>query len=279
MSLKSIAMILHDPTSHLGGLETAICVARQTGAQLHVLCVGLDYTEPGYYYAGAQAIVIQQNFEVAQKTTSELERIARQRLLHEDISWSVQSVTSLPGGLDAVIADEMRYCDLVFVNAPYQEDSNRTDTSVFEACIFGASRPVMVVPKAAPTDANFDNIMIAWDDGLPAMAAAREAVPFLAQAENTEITIIDPPVHGHNRSDPGGRLAGYLSRFGARADVTVLARAQPSIAAQLLARAKERDVSMIVMGAYGHSPLREAMLGGATRDMLRLTHLPVLMAH
>jgi len=114
---------------------------------------------------------------------------------------------------------------------------------------------------------------------LPAMAAAREAVPFLAQAENTEITIIDPPVHGHNRSDPGGRLAGYLSRFGARADVTVLARAQPSIAAQLLARAKEHDVSMIVMGAYGHSPLREAMLGGATRDMLRLTHLPVLMAH
>ena len=68
-------------------------------------------------------------------------------------------------------------------------------------------------------------------------------------------------------------------RFGARTDVAVLARSQPSIANQLLIRAKERDVDLLVMGAYGHSPMREAILGGATRDILAATHLPLFMAH
>lgn len=279
MSFKTIATVLHDPDSHRSALEMAISFARKMNAHLRVLCIGVDHSDPGYYYAGAQAFAVQQNFEQAQGTSNALVEIARQRLGPEDILWDVQGVTALPGGLDAVIADEMRFCDLVIAAAPYQADSTYTDTQVFESCIFGANRPMLVVPNGALTDAVFDNIMVAWDNGLPAMGAAREAIPLLAMARGAEITIIDPPIHGRDRSDPGGRLAGYLCRFGARANVAVLALSQPSIAAQLLTRAKEQGASLVVMGAYGHSPMREAILGGATRDMLKLTHLPVFMAH
>lgn len=279
MSYKSIATIMHDPQGHRDALEMAISFARKSGAHLHVLCVGVDHTDPGYYYAGAQAIAVQQNFEETLGIATELEAIARARLAAEDIVWAVQSVTTLPGGLDPFIADGMRFFDLVIAAAPYQDGSSRTDTLVFEACLFGANRPILIVPHGARTDAAFEKLLIAWDDGLPAMASAREAIPLIAQANRAEITIIDPPVHGHDRSDPGGRLASYLVRFGARADVAVLARSQPSIANQLLMRAKERDADLLVMGAYGHSPMREAILGGATRDMLRTTHMPVFMAH
>ena len=62
-------------------------------------------------------------------------------------------------------------------------------------------------------------------------------------------------------------------------EVAIHAKTQPSIAAQLLTRATENGADLIVMGGYGHSRLREAMLGGVTRDVLRLTTLPVLMAH
>lgn len=279
MSFKSIAIIMHDPTCHRAALEMAISFARKSAAHLHVLCVGVDQTDPGYYYAGAQAIAVQQNFEETQSIAAELDVIARNRLAAEDIAWDVRSVTTLPGGLDPLVADSMRFFDLVVTAAPYQTGSTRTDTLVFEACLFGANRPILVVPNGAKTDANFKKVMIAWDDGLPAMSSARGAIPLIAEATNAEITIIDPPIHGHDRSDPGGRLASYLVRFGARTDVAVLARSQPSIANQLLIRAKERDVDLLVMGAYGHSPMREAILGGATRDILAATHLPLFMAH
>lgn len=279
MSFKTISTVLHDPTSHRAALEMAISFARQVNAHLRVLCIGVDHMDPGYYYAGAQALAIQQNFEQAQGIANELEDITRQRLAAEDIVWEVQTVMTLPGGIDAVISDEMRFCDLVVAAAPYQDDSTHTDALVFESCIFGANRPMLIVPSGAATNAIFESVMIAWDNGLPAMGAARAAIPLIAAAKTAEITIVDPPVHGHDRSDPGGRLAGYLCRFGARANVAVLARSQPSLAAQLLKRAKEQDNSLIVMGAYGHSPIREAILGGATRDMLKLTHLPVFMAH
>jgi len=279
MSYKSIATILHDSESPRFALEMAISFARKTGAHLHVLCIGVDDTDPGYYYAGAQAIAVQQNFEVAQGIAGELEGIARARLAAEDFVWDVQNVTTLPGGLDPFLTDSMRFFDLIVLPAPYQNASNRTDTHIFEACLFGADRPILVVPEGAKTDAQFEKLIIGWDDGTPAMNAARAAIPLIASSKNVEITVIDPSVHAPDRSDPGGRIAAYLARFGSRVDVAVFARSQPSIANQLLMRAKESGADLMIMGAYGHSPMREAILGGATRDMLRATRMPVFMAH
>jgi len=68
-------------------------------------------------------------------------------------------------------------------------------------------------------------------------------------------------------------------RLGVKAEVTVLARTQPSVADVLASHARDRDADMMVMGAYGHSRLREAVLGGATRAVLEHAAIPVLMAH
>ncbi|WP_458789816.1 universal stress protein [Yoonia sp. MH D7] len=279
MSYKSIATILHEPAQDRAAFEVAIAFARKAGAHLHVLCIGVDDTDPGFYYAGVQALAVQQNFEISQGIANKLEACARDRLAAEDIAWDVQNVTTLPGGLDVFISDTMRFYDLIVLPTPYQDTAGRADTMIFEASVLGASRPVLMVPPACSDKINFENVMIAWDDGVQAMAACRAGLPLIAAARETEITIVDPPVHGHERSDRGGRLAAYIARFGARADISILARAEPSIGAQLLTRAKERGVDLVVMGAYGRSPLREALLGGATRDMLRLTDIPILMAH
>lgn len=276
---KSIATILHDLENPRSALELAISFARKIDAHLHVLCVGVDRTDPGYYYAGAQALAIQQNFEVCQGVANELEVLTRGRLGVEDISWDVQNITTLPGGLDPFLADSMRFYDLIVLPAPYQDKSSRTDNLIFDSCLFGAKRPMLIVPSDAATDATFEELLIGWDDGKPAMSAIREALPLIAQSRSVDITVIDPPVHGRDRSDPGGRIAAFLARHDARVSVSVLARSQPSIANQLLLRAKETGADLVVMGAFGHSPLREAILGGATRDVLRQTQLPIFMAH
>ncbi len=279
MSYKSIATIVFDREGGSAALEFAICAAREWGAHLHVVCIGVDSTDPGFYYAGAQAIAVQQNLEHAQDTVIDLEASTRARLAAEDIAWDVEAVTMMTSGLEPFLATQMRFSDLAILPLPFRENSSPLDSVIFEACIFGADIPVLVVPEGQDARVPPSRIMIAWDNGAEALHAARAAMPLCLTAQETEICVIDPPVTGANRSDPGGRLAQILARAGANVEITISARLKSSIAEQIQRRAVETDTDLIVMGAYGHSRLREAVLGGVTRTMLKNAPVPVLLAH
>ena len=110
------------------------------------------------------------------------------------------------------------------------------------------------------------------------MAAVRRALPLLQAADAVEITVVDPSPSGPERSDPGGALCQMLTRHGVKAEIAVLARTMPQISDILNRRATEIGADMVVMGAYGHSRFRQAILGGATRNMLEKAKVPVLMA-
>ena len=278
MTYKAIATVLFDQAEPSSGLETAIDLAREWNAHLHVLCMGIDHTEPGFYYAGAQAIAVQENLERARHAAQEMEKTARARLEREEVSWDVQAETLATGGLRLFLADYLRFFDLIVLPTPYAQDSPYMAVEIFETCLFGASRPVLVLPREGVVTTRYETIMMAWDDGPEGLSACRAALPMIAAASRTHVAIIDPPAHAPDRSDPGGRLAHYLARQGGKVEVSVTARSQTSIALQLLQMATEREAGLIVMGGYGHSRLREALLGGATRDMLKMTRLPVLMA-
>ena len=93
------------------------------------------------------------------------------------------------------------------------------------------------------------------------------------------ITIIDPPTHGPERSDPGGALSQWLSRQGVHSEISVLAKTMPRVADVLARHANDIGADLVVMGAYGHSRFREAILGGATRHTLETSEVPVFLAH
>jgi nucleotide-binding universal stress UspA family protein len=101
----------------------------------------------------------------------------------------------------------------------------------------------------------------------------------LKLAELVDVTVVDPPQRGPERSDPGGLLCQYLVRHGIKAQVSVLAKTLPKVSEVLARHARDEGCDMMVMGAYGHSRLREAVLGGATRAVLEGAEIPVLMAH
>ena len=109
--------------------------------------------------------------------------------------------------------------------------------------------------------------------------AVRAAMPFLQAADSVRVVVIDPPTHGPNRSDPGGLLSQFLSRHGVRVEIDVLSKTLPRVSDVLMRHVKDTEADMVVMGAYGHSRFREAILGGATRNMLEQADIPVLMAH
>jgi len=98
-------------------------------------------------------------------------------------------------------------------------------------------------------------------------------------ADNVHVVVIDPPQHGPNRSDPGGALSQYLARHGVKTEIDVLSKTMPRVSDVLCRHVQDLDADMIVMGAYGHSRFREAILGGATRNMLEQAEVPVFLAH
>jgi nucleotide-binding universal stress UspA family protein len=143
---------------------------------------------------------------------------------------------------------------------------------------------VLILPEPVMTQAQTGRrmgrrIVVAWNQSREAMAAVRRALPFLQRADLVSITVIDPPPHGAERSDPGGLLCQMLVRHGVKAEVSVLARTLPRVSDVLARHVRDIDADMVVMGAYGHSRFREAILGGATRNMLEQAEVPVFMAH
>ncbi|MGR3198989.1 MAG: universal stress protein, partial [Paracoccus sp. (in: a-proteobacteria)] len=133
-------------------------------------------------------------------------------------------------------------------------------------------------PKAEAPALPPRRVLVAWNQSAEALAAVRRALPLLQAADSVEVTCIDPGRTGPERSDPGGALTQMLTRHGVRAEVALLARPAATVSAEINRRAIEIGADLVVMGAYGHSRLRQAILGGATRNMLEQARVPVFMA-
>ncbi|WP_199259103.1 universal stress protein [Paracoccus binzhouensis] len=276
MGYKTILTVLTDMSQHQQ-LDAAVAMTRREDAHLDVFCMGVDHTQSGYYYAGASAYVFQESIDKAMAAASELEEKVREKLNPEDIRWSVDSAVAQVGGLSTLVGMRARYSDLVVLNRPYGEGATPDAEAVTEAALFEGSAPVLIVPDGLKEPFG-KKIMIAWNQSNEAMAAVRRAMPLLVAAESVEITVIDPSPNGPERSDPGGALCQMLTRHGVKAEIAVLARTLPLISDILNRRATEIGADMLVMGAYGHSRFRQAILGGATRNMLEKAEVPVLMA-
>jgi nucleotide-binding universal stress UspA family protein len=120
--------------------------------------------------------------------------------------------------------------------------------------------------------------MVCWDGGRAAARAIRDAMPFLQRAGRIEVVIVtnEPGKQDQiERSDIGAHLA----RHGHNVAVKRMPLGDVDVAAMLLSHAADQDVDFIVMGGYGHSRLREFVLGGVTRSMLHTMTVPVLMSH
>lgn len=284
MAFRSITTISTNSATQSALIHNAALVAEQARAHLDVLCLGLDRTQPGFYYAGTSAIVFQDNLANAHAYCEQLEADAHATLQGGTIDWSITGVTAQAVAVNNLIAQRARYADLVVLPRPYGgTDGNtkhdRENEAIVEAALFNANTPVLILPDDTAYPEQLNNIVIAWNDSAEALRAARAALPLLKAAKNVCIAIIDPPAHSPERSDPGGALAQMLARHGVRAEVSVLARTLPRISDTLNSYVQDKAAQMIVMGAYGHSRFREAIMGGATRHMLEHAQVPVFMAH
>jgi len=279
MAFRTITTVLTDPEANAASLKTAMELASRENAHLDVLCLGLDRTQPGFYYAGANAMVVQDNLTQAREDSERLEDYARGLLQGADFNWAATGVSAQMVALNGLIAHRTRFSDLVVLPRPYGEGRSHDFEAITEAAMFDGDAPVLIQPDGMDWPDQVRTVLVGWNESMEALRAIRAALPLLQRAENVNITIVDPPQHGPERSDPGGALSQMLSRHGVRPEVSVLSKTLPRICDVLTRHAGDIGADLVVMGAYGHSRFRESILGGATRNMLELAEVPVLMAH
>ena len=183
---------------------------------------------------------------------------------------------SLQGAADTIGRIGRRF-DLIIVGQPDRRKSS-ADQVVDEGVLFESGRPVIFVPFIQKGSAKLDRIMICWDGGRAAARAVADALPLLKKAKQVEVAIIsDKP----SKSDevPGADLGQHLARHGFKVDVKHITSPDIDVPSTILSHASDSSADMIVMGGYGHSRLREFVLGGATRGLLESMTVPVLMSH
>ena len=279
MAYKSILTILTETDDLDPVLDSAISMAQDAGAHLDVLCLGIDRTQTGYYFAGATAMMYEETLAQAQDEATRLEKAVRDRLDRADLSWGVDAMVTQSASVTTVVARHARYADLVILPKPYGEDLPADAPVIVEAAMFQGNAPVIVLAGDAAHALHAKRIVIAWNESSEAMTAVRRALPLLVKADQVSICMVAPGRHGAQTADPGAELSKMLSRHGANVEICLLPQTLPRVSEVIARHVEDSDADLLVMGAYGHSRFREAILGGATRNMLEHATVPVLMAH
>ena len=279
MAFKTLLTVMTNPEMGKAALAQTIALAESQDAHAEVLCLGVDRTQTGYYYAGANAMILQETMSQAQTEAAETLAHANDVLGKSGVRWSAEDGIAQIADVGRHVAHRARFADLVVLPRPYGENRGAEAEPIVEAAMFEGHAPVLVVPDGCAPVSAPKSILVAWNESVEAMTAIRHALPFLQKAEIARIVVIDPPTHGPDRSDPGGMLSQMLARHGVQCEIDVLSKTMTRVSDVLNRHAVDTDSDMIVMGSYGHSRFREAILGGATRNMLEQAQVPVFMAH
>ncbi|WP_207481059.1 universal stress protein [Arenibaculum pallidiluteum] len=147
-----------------------------------------------------------------------------------------------------------------------------------EDLLFGSGRPVLVIPRFGEYPSIGERVLVAWDGSAEAARAVNDAFPFLAAARKVTILVVNPDAEAVGAL-PGADIARHLARHGIEVTVSRTESRELAISDVLLNFSADEGADLLVMGGYGHSRLREMAFGGVTRDILKTTTLPVLMAH
>jgi nucleotide-binding universal stress UspA family protein len=273
MALKDLLVLVDSDAASRQRLEYALDTAGRFDARVTAMAL-----VPYPYVPAMVGVHIPPDLVQAQ--VREGERAAEQALRAAEDAARARGRSLLPltaaGSIDALersFAQAARLADLCLVGQP----DEASITLLAEAAFLRTGRPAIIVPTIGAEPGPVRRAMVAWNGSREAARAVHDALPFLVEAERTIVLSIDAPAEGGAAS--GSDLAAHLARHGARAEVSALPGGGLAVGDAILARAVDESADLLVMGGYGHSRMRELVLGGATRQILTQMSLPVLMSH
>ena len=273
-TVLSVIGIDHSDEDLLAAAE----VARQSGAHLSAVVISCVPPQPvgdlvGQTYS-TYAFAWEEENDRVNARAAELRDLLTQRGFEGD----VQPVYCLNESVDEEIATRAMYADITIIGTTMIKD-NHLLKRILDGALFASPAPVILAGQKRKVTLAPKTVVVAWNSKLEAGAAVRQSMDILAQAENVHVVVVDPNATPHAMGEePGADVAAYLSRHGVKVTVESLASGGRDPALVLQRHATDIGAGLIVMGAYGHSRLRERIFGGTTQTMLGHVDTPVLMA-
>jgi len=277
MAFKTILAVTA-PDLDDSDLQMAVELCQENDAHLAVLVMVLAAPTPigGYASVISEAWLEerQEDLDKLQQRTAAVSAF----LAAEDVSSDVASAYQEEAWADETIGQRARYTDIVLLG-PQLLSHPPLKGKVLEGSLFSSGKPMLLVPAGSTASLNPKRVMIAWDSRLEASNAVSSAMDLLSAADAVHVALVDPVEgeSGHG-AEPGADIATYLARHGVKVTVDRLPSQGRTVADTLRQHAIDVSADLLVMGAYGHSRLRQRVFGGVTRSMVDDPPLPVLLA-
>jgi nucleotide-binding universal stress UspA family protein len=184
------------------------------------------------------------------------------------------------GYIDARLPVHARYADLMVLGQADRGAPSFVPLDLPETMALSTGRPILVVPHVGAPTACGKIVMLCWNASRESARAAADALPLLQAAAKVIVLCVDARSsnYGHG-AEPGADAAAWLARHGVKATVQRDVASDSDVGSEILSRAADHEVDLIVMGLYGHSRLREMVLGGASRTVLASMTVPVFISH
>jgi nucleotide-binding universal stress UspA family protein len=276
MRFKTIAAILQGEQDAERVLDCAVPLAARFESHLvgvHAEALPVPYTSATGF---PDTEFLQVSAEMNKERADRLQAAFLKRIEGAGLSFEWRSLESLSGDSGLSGMSSVRASDLVVAGQSEASGDSGADVGTL---IYDAGRPVLVVPHSGPMVASFGKIVLIWNGSREAARAAFDALPFIVEADSTEILLIDPPdAAGGEAEASGAEIAASLSRHGANVSVSVLQSKGASMDDVLQNRLAETGADLLVLGAYSHSWLRRLLFGGVTQSVLRSSQVAALLS-
>jgi len=181
-------------------------------------------------------------------------------------------------GPPRTFSEAARHFDLGIIMQS-DDDGGFNNDPLIETTLFGSGRPLIIVPYTEKSGLKLDRVVCCWDGSRAAARAVNDAMPLLRKANAVELFIVENEKTADERVLRGVDIGRHLARHGVKVEVETTPAADIDVADVILSHVADRSASLLVMGGYGHSRLREFVLGGATRGILATMTVPVFMSH
>ena len=278
MAYKNLLVHIDDGVSCAHRIDAAISLAQAHEAHLTGLVVAADPILPSHLRAEVTTdylTVVQNQIDqrLAQGEAMFTKAVERAGLA-ADCRTAHCPAIQIPD----LVALNARYADAVILGQRNPDDQNDVSGRAVEDIVMAAGRPALVIPYIGAGETLGRRALVAWDGGREAARAVNDAMPLLERAESVVVLVVNPHKGDHGQ-EPGADIALHLARHGIKVEAQHLEAKDLSVADALLSRLADEDIDLLVMGAYGHSRLREWALGGVTRQIFAQMTVPVLMSH
>ena len=280
MALKDILVQLDPSPASARRLTVACALARQHDAQLRGLYV-IDLATPGALLFGddiAAASLVEQLRDQTKRDATRVEDQFRARMAAEGLrhAWSQDE-----GGAAAAVTQYARLADVAILGQNDPDNPGVTaNGSIIEQVLFASGRPVLMVPYAGEFGAIGKNVLIGWQPTREAARAVGDALQFIAaDATVTVMSIVSRQDATRHRGAMTLPITEHLARHGLTVTAHEIPAGEVGAGDTLLNSASDEGADLLVIGAYGHSRIREILMGGVTRTLLAQATLPVLMSH